>query len=415
MAKDKNPTYLTDLEVHEVSGVDHPAIRRKFLLIKSASGSAPEKPFPGANFTAPDRDKITTSDKDKKMAKQDSMDKAADGKGADIVTAQASKAADDTSLAFEFDQDTQAALGETLTKASDRLKALAVSVQAAKTTKAFDSDKPKIPEKLLQEVVNIRAGLASVVGKSDDLDKAAAMADPEKKKKLEDGVKPKVAQEDEEEMADKKKKGEKPFSKSESFPDILAELEKADMSDGMPMEMMAMLYKEAGKEKLRNAMDSMYENDFEKAAVCAGMAYKYFSKYLNMSPSSQEVAMSEQIESMRKSLGDIEKAGKAMSSANWGDLEKGLKSLLELAEKLRPGSTSELAGVSKTASSKTIQDLVDLVRKKDEQIKSLEGGARPMTQAHNVGDTDHKTKGVSWPKDLNADYNSNSFPEDLKF
>lgn len=397
-------TRLHDLVVHEVSLVDKPANQRKFLIVKSAE----------TNEASTQKDSAMPADATDTSKTNDAVDDA-----------MAAKANEDTTLVTEIDPEVQLALSDSLDKAGDRLKALAASVKSAKTAeKAFDSDKPKIPPKLLQEVVNIRAGLGSMIGKSDDsedgVEKAKTMADPEKQKEVEgekaDGKKGKPAfLKEKEDDADKSKdgaekgKGKGHWSQKDKSASLMDVLEKFAAMD-LDADAMKMLYSEAASKCMYKAAAELHDGNVMEAAKSCGMAMKIMG---SMGPSN--VSMAEQIDEIGKSLEDVEKAGRKMSAARWKELDKSLRQLLELAEQIKPGYKAELAGVTKSAGAVTIQQLVDLVRKKDDEIKTLKS-SRPAPNTSGAGESDPKaSRPFRWSKDLNADYNDPNFPDELKF
>lgn len=400
-------TRLHDLVVHEVSLVDKPANQRQFLIVKSAEANTGDVP---KEENAMPTDATATDTEKTNEAVDDAM---------------AAKAKEDTTLVTEIDPELQAALGESLDKAGDRLKSLAASVKSAKTAeKAFDSSKkPQIPAKLMQEVVNIRAGLGSMIGKAeddDDVTKAKEMADPDKEKEVEGkagekGKKGKPAflkekEDGEPTDADKGDKGKVKSDKADTLFEMLEKFAAMDLDAGA----MKMLYSEAACKFLYQAADNARDGDMTMAAKACGMAMKLIGAM-----GSSDVAMAEKIDEIGKALSeaeDVEKAGRKMSAARWKELDKSLRSLLELAEQIRPGYKAELTGVNKSASNpNTIQQLIDLVRKKDDEIKTLKS-SRPVPSSEGAGENSQAaSRPFRWANDLNADYNDPDFPEDLTF
>ena len=392
---DSKPTVyrLNELEVHEVSLVDKPANQRKFLLVKNVDGDASHA------------EDLSVADK-------------TDSKKNDVDDAMADKAAEETTLVTELHPQVQAALADTLSKAGDRLLALATSVKSAKVAAADTA--PGIPQKLLTEIGGIHEGLGSML-----VSKAKGMADPDKKKETEDASdKDKKGEGDAKDDPSEGDEGGKPFppkkgkdkDSAKKADDLFGALEVISKTD-ITFDAMTLLYQQAAKQAVSAAQDACWDNDYTKAAKYSGMAAELFARVSNT-----EVAMAAKIGDLQAALAEaagVTKAGKKMSQARWNELDKSLRALLDIAEEVQPGYLADVAGVAKSGAGKseTIQRLVDLVRKKDTQIKSLQGGARPASNTLGTGEEGEGTDddSVSWPQDMNADYNRDDYPEDLKF
>jgi hypothetical protein len=447
MADPKTTIYrLNDLEVHEVSLVDKPANQRPFLIVKNADqsddlleraiaqGQAGQaqpgdldkstddngEPIAADADFGKDPDEIGkgkpkapahVSDDDSAVDASNAADKtpteAAEKTSEAVDAAMADKASEDTSLMTELHPEVQSALAGGLEKAAARLNALAASVKAAK---AFDQAAPQIPPKLLKEVVDIGASISSI-GKAEDKEEEAegdGLKKPKQpgKKPPQFGGKPEPEKEGEEGKPEGKKKP--PFFKEgdKANKDKADELFKAVEKFsglGMPGDAVQLMAMAAGKEAIRAAQDACYAGEYTEAAKYAYQGAMMFAKYGG--PAGVEMA-----ETLKA---DIEKAGRKISAANFAEFDKSVRQLLSLAEQYKPGYIAELAGVQKSAgdADDIIKQLVALVEKKDAELASFQGGGRPNTNSLSVGEVGEEKK-VSWPLDMNSDYNDNS---DLSF
>jgi len=378
---------LHDLLVKEVSMVDVPANERPFLIVKSDDMTNP---------TA-----TTKTDEN-------------------VDAALGAKAATETALLTAIHPEIQLAFGETLEKAGQRILALAGAVKSAK---AADTEKPQIPAKLMEEVVNITAALGGLVG----VDKAPAPPQPPGKKPPGAGqgqARPEGESTDDElpeggsNVAGGKGKG-KPQYKAEELDALVKSIATMEKLGDIDMSAMGMLYMTAGKEALRTAMDACYDGDYAKAGNYAGMAYKLLGKYTG--GMSMDMTMAAKIDALHKQLGEmvengVSKAGRKMSSARFAEFDKSIRALLELAEQVSPGYLESLGTVAKAAQPKLMRGLVELVRKQKAELAAATA-ARTESNANPVGEGSAapEDKDPGWQVDMAADYNGEDFPADLKF